>query len=341
MILGRGSVSVGTAVHPWVAEGRARVRFGVCLGPRSHWPRLLAFARLAERVGLDGYWALDHPLGGADCWTLLAALAVRTERLRLGTLVDCVHYRNPVMLARLAADVDRLSGGRLVLGLGIGDAEHEFDQMGLAFPGAPARQRALEETVRILLGVWSGESFTFEGEHFRVREAVLRHGPVQGPRPPLLIAGGGERVTLRQVAQYADASNFGAHELIGSAYGVEGVGRKLAALRRHCGELGRPYDAILRTHLTMPLVLAPTPAAVERKAAAALPHDARDRYRTSTLAGTPDEAVAYYRGLAAAGLQYFVATVIGDDRETVRLLGEEVAPRVQTPDRGAAAASVC
>src|SRR5262249_36632575 len=209
-----------------------------------------------------------------------------------------------------AADVDRMSRGRLVLGLGIGDAEHEFDQMGIAFPGAPARQHALDETAQIVLGVWSGEPFTFEGEHFRVHNAVLRHGPAQA-RPPLPSAAGGERVTPRQVARHADASNFGAHELIGRAYGVEGVSRKLAALRRHCHDLGRPYDAILRTHLTMPLVLAPTPAAVERKVAAALPGDGRARYRTSTLAGTPDDAVAYYRALAAVGLQYFVATVLG------------------------------
>src|SRR5439155_3197763 len=129
-----GKVSTGWSVHPWVAEGQRRVRFGVCLGPRSDWARLLAFAETAERAGLDSYWALDHPMGGTDCWTLLAALAVRTEHLRLGTLVDCVYYRSPAMLARLAADVDRLSGGRLILGLGIGDAEREFAQMGLTYP---------------------------------------------------------------------------------------------------------------------------------------------------------------------------------------------------------------
>jgi alkanesulfonate monooxygenase SsuD/methylene tetrahydromethanopterin reductase-like flavin-dependent oxidoreductase (luciferase family) len=324
-----GEVSTGWSVHPWVAEGQRGIRFGVCLGPRSDWPRLLAFAETAERAGLDSYWALDHPMGGTDCWTLLAALAVRTEHLRLGTLVDCVCYRSPAMLARLAADVDRLSGGRLVLGLGIGDAAGEFAQMGLTYPDAPTRQRALEETVRIVLGLWSGAPTTLRGDHARVEGAVLGAGPVQRPRIPLLIAGGGERVTLRQVARYADASNFGAHEVIGRAYGAADVARKLAALRRHCEELGRPYDGVLRTHLTMPLVLAESAAEVERKLTAALPGDGRARYRTSTLAATPDAAVAYYRVLADAGLQYFVATVLGDDRETVRLLGEEVMPRAR------------
>jgi alkanesulfonate monooxygenase SsuD/methylene tetrahydromethanopterin reductase-like flavin-dependent oxidoreductase (luciferase family) len=123
-------------VHPWVAEGARRVRFGVMAGPLNDWPRLSAFVARAEELGFDSYWAIDHPLRGADWATNLAALAVTTRSLRLGTLVACVYYRNPVLLARQAADVDRLSGGRFVLGLGIGHVEREFARMGISFPAA-------------------------------------------------------------------------------------------------------------------------------------------------------------------------------------------------------------
>src|SRR5262245_24424654 len=106
--------------HPWVAQMRAKIGFGVAWGQDagSTWPEFLDFGRVGEEAGLDSYWAIDHPLGtvsGLDCWTALAALAATTTRLRLGSLVSCVHYRSPALLARMAADVDRISRGRLVL----------------------------------------------------------------------------------------------------------------------------------------------------------------------------------------------------------------------------------
>jgi alkanesulfonate monooxygenase SsuD/methylene tetrahydromethanopterin reductase-like flavin-dependent oxidoreductase (luciferase family) len=196
-------------VHPWVTEGAGRVRFGVMGGPLNDWHRLSAFVALAEELGFDSYWTIDHPLRGADWATNLAALAVTTRRLRLGTLVACIYYRNPVLLARQAADVDRLSGGRFVLGLGIGHVEMEFARMGIPFLAPKVRQAALAEVIRIVHGVWGAEPFSATGEHFRVDGATVRPGPVQQPRVALLIAGGGEKVTLLQVAQWADASNFG------------------------------------------------------------------------------------------------------------------------------------
>src|SRR5438876_8964293 len=192
------------AVHPWIGESDQRVRFGLgILGWRAGRD-LLRLGQNAEELGFDSYWVQDHPMGGPDCWTSLAALASTTERLRLGSIVSCVYYRSPALLARQAADVDRLSGGRLVLGVGFGDNEEEFRQMNLPVPPVPERQAALEETVRIVRGLWSGKPFTFDGVHFGVHDAMLPAGPVQQPYVPVLIAGGGERVTLRQVAEYAD-----------------------------------------------------------------------------------------------------------------------------------------
>ncbi|MGH2369140.1 MAG: LLM class flavin-dependent oxidoreductase, partial [Chloroflexota bacterium] len=231
--------------HPWVTAWQGKLGFGLgVLSPRTGIADAITHARLAEELGLDSFWVQDHPLSGPDCWSTLTALAATTTRLRLGSFVSCIYYRSPAHLARLAADVDRLSGGRLVLGVGCGDAPSEFARLGIDWPPVRERQAALEETIAIVAGLWGSEPFTFEGAHFRVREASLRAGPVQQPRVPLLIGGGGERVTLRQVAQYADMSNFGPTAQTGGTATAEGMPAKYAALRRHCDALGRPYESV-------------------------------------------------------------------------------------------------
>ncbi len=219
-------------VHPWVAEQERRVRFGVFGGRGAEWPwpRLRAWAQTAERLGFDSLWLGDHPMGGADCRTTLAALAVHTERVRLGPLASCVYYRSAGLLASQATDVDRLSGGRLVLGLGAGDIPHEFAQLGLAYPPFPERAAVLAETVALVRGLWAGAPVTLQGTHVRAVDARLATRPVQAPHVPLLIAGGGERITLRQVAQHADMCNFGPTGATGSAWGLPEVRRKLPRL---------------------------------------------------------------------------------------------------------------
>jgi alkanesulfonate monooxygenase SsuD/methylene tetrahydromethanopterin reductase-like flavin-dependent oxidoreductase (luciferase family) len=215
-----------------------------------------------------------------------------------------------------------------VLGLGIGRHEEEFAVMGMSFPPTPERQRALEETFAILRGLWSGESFTYRGESFSASTpgpwgAFLP--PVQEPYVPFLLAGGGEKTTLRQVARFADASNMGAHPAIGQAVSDDDVARKFDTLRQRCEEYGRPYESVLRTHFTMPLILAPTQAALETKLAG-MPQDTLTWAADALFAGTPQEAVAFYRALAGLGFQYFITNPLGGDEETVELLGTEVVP---------------
>lgn len=327
-----------TAPHPWVAEGERRIRFGIAWGaqdPSSTWSETRAFVQLVEALGFDAYWAIDHPMApvsGGDCWTTLAVLAAFTRTIRLGSLVSCIYYRSPALLARMAADVDRLSDGRLILGLGIGDSEPEFRRLGLELPPVPQRQQALEEAIQIVRGLWSGEPFTFQGRHFQVADGYVRPGPVQRPYVPLLIAGGGERVTLRQVAQYADASNFGAHRNIGGAFDAADVARKLGVLGQRCAEQGRPDQAVLRTHTTMPLFLAETEAALQAKLDA-IPQGFRDGFAPSTVAGTPAEVVPYFRSLVAAGIRYFITFIYPRDVETVHLLADQVMPEVVSTDR--------
>ena len=213
--------------------------------------------------------------------------------------------------------------GRLVLGIGIGDYSWEFEKMGLSCGSVRERQQALEEAVQIIRGLWGEDPFTYQGQHFRVTEARLTP-PGQQPFLPLLIAGGGEKVTLRQVAQYADMANFGPSPYIGSAYNVDDVRRKLAALHQHCVAKGRPYDAILRSHAT-PAVVAPTHGAVSVKLERFAAHY-QAVTQTTMFKGTPEEMVAYYRDLAAVGMQYYIVILHPDDEESLQLIGEQVIP---------------
>jgi len=321
------------AVHPWVAEGQRRVRFAIVGAFLKGWPSRLAFVQRAEELGYDAYWANDHPTRSMDCWATLAALAMATRKIRLISLVSCIYYRSPALLARVAADVDVLSDGRLVLGLGIGDDTQEFAQLQLPFPPIRERQEALEETLQIVQGLWHAAPFSYDGRYFKVADAGVAPRPSQQPHVPILIGGGGERVTLRQVAQYADMSNFGAHEWSGGAYDVTDVRRKCEALRRHCAALGRPYESVQRSHYTPLLVLAGTRAALERKKSATRIPD--PQLHTVPLFATPREAIDHYQALTDAGMQYFLAQVSGDDDETVRLFADEVIPAIQ-PVAGAA-----
>jgi alkanesulfonate monooxygenase SsuD/methylene tetrahydromethanopterin reductase-like flavin-dependent oxidoreductase (luciferase family) len=308
-----------------VAEGRGRVRFGVAYGWAREWSAFAEFIQAVEDLGYDSYWAPDHPLIEPDPWAQLAALAAVTRRIRLGSLVSCVYYRSPALLARQAADVDRVSNGRLVLGLGLGDLPEEFEQIGLRFPPAADRQAALVETLHILHGLWGDAPFTFEGRHFQVRDATVRPRPVQKPRVPILIGGAGERVTLRRVAEHAEMSNVGSGEHIGKAVNFADVAHKLAVLQGHCGAIGRPYDTLVRSYLASPVLLADSAAAVRAKVDA-LPRGFTEGFGRGLLAGTPAEIVPFFRGLIASGVNYILLAAVGTDLDSLHRFSREVIP---------------
>ena len=319
-------VAQAATTHPWVAEGARRVRFGVNAAASPDWSATRDFAQTVEGLGFDSLLMPDHPgMLGSATWTALAALAEATRTIRLGTLVSCVYYWNPVVLARLAADVDRISGGRVVLGLGSGDQPHEFDRLGLTWPPVRERQAALEDALQIIRPLLRGEQVTFQGEHFRANGAVLQPPPAQQPHVPILVAGGGERTTLRYVAQYADASNLGAASWAGGAFTPDDARRKFDVLRRHCQEAGRPYESVLRTAV-LGLVLAESPAAAQAKLDAWTPQR-RAFFEQLPIVGTPDEAMVRIRALVEAGFQYFIIGG-GVDPETLQLLANRVIPAV-------------
>lgn len=320
-------IAASTVIHPWVAEGARRVRFGINTTAMPDWGATREFAQAAEALGFDALMLPDHPATTPSAaWTALAALAEATRTIRLGTLVSCVHYLNPVVLARMAADVDRISGGRVVLGMGSGDQAWEYQQMGLAFPPVRDRQAALEEGLRIITPLLRGEQVSFQGAHFRVEGARIGPPAVQRPYVPLLIAGGGERTTLRFAARYADASNLGAASWAGGAFTPADVEAKFDAIRRHCAQAGRPAEAILRTAL-VGLFLSESRATLDAKMAN-VPPELLGFFEQLPIVGTPEEAVPRVRALVEAGFQYIFCIIMSFDRETLQLTAERVIPAV-------------
>lgn len=178
-----------------------------------------------------------------ESWSTLGFLAARTERVRLGTVVTGITYRNPAVLAKTATTIDVLSDGRSFLGVGAGWYEREHLAYGIPYPTLSGRFERLEETVRIALQMWSDDDGPFEGTHFRLAETINVPRPIQRPHPPLVIGGGGERKTLRLVAQYADACNL-------NVVDPGQVAHKLDVLRRHCDDLGRDESEIEKTMQT-------------------------------------------------------------------------------------------
>jgi alkanesulfonate monooxygenase SsuD/methylene tetrahydromethanopterin reductase-like flavin-dependent oxidoreductase (luciferase family) len=314
-------------VHPWVAEGQGKLRYGVTGGwTLGGWSVLRDFVQTTEGLGFDSYWRPDHPTRLPDCWTMLSAVAACTRRLRIGSLVTPVFYRNPLLLASIVAAVDDVSNGRVVLGLGGGDLEDEFRAMGMSFPPIRQRQAALSEALQTIPRLLRGKTVTHADTYFKLEEAHLPSPAPQQPHVPLLVGGGGER-TLRLVAEYADGSNLVPADWGGGASTPEDVQRKYAVLREHCAAVGRPFDAILRSFEFVPVVLADTPAALEAKRAQ-VPPQLIAFAGQAALIGTPEQAVERMRPFVEMGVQYFVLSVL--ELDTLRLFAERVMPALNT-----------
>lgn len=308
-------------VHPWVAEGRDRVRFAISTGVIPDPGAMRGHVQGLEALGFDAVFIPDHPALMGDPWLTLAAVADATTTIRLGVLVSCPAYRHPLMLARAAADVDRISGGRVVLGLGTGDMPHEFAMLGLDY-GTPGSRRALlQQTLQVLPPLLRGEPVTFEGNGFALREAVLPMGAVQQPRVPILVAGG-SRGTLRLVAAHADAINIGAVGWAGGAYTAADVSTKLAILDEFCTAAGRRPEQVLRTGYVGISIAAS--AAEARAHLDAIPAPLRAFFGDLFFAGTPDEVRSYLDTLVTAGFQY-LTFVVADSFEGRSGMTEQLA----------------
>ena len=269
------------------------------------------FSVLDHLIQIGGVGAPDEPF--LEGWTVLAALAAVTRRIRLATLATAVGYRNPAHLAKIAASVDVISRGRLTLGIGAGWFADEYRQYGWDFPSRPAiRIRQMEEAVRLILALWTQPRTTFHGRYCHAQEAILEPKPVQQPHPPVLIAGGGEQLTLRAVARLADACNVGGD--------LDTVRHKLAVLRHHCDAVGRDYDRIEKTNI-ISLLIARDEAGVRAK---------RERLGArgplGDFVGTMSEAVDLIGRYREAGVELLINSDHRNDRETHELMASEIMP---------------
>jgi F420-dependent oxidoreductase-like protein len=298
---------------------------------QEQWGRILDTARLIEGSGYDSIWVYDHfhthPVvkqeSTFEAWTLMAALAAVTERARLGQMCTCALYRPPAMLAKVAANVDVISGGRLDVGIGAGWSKKEFDAYGYDYPSDGERLDMLEEAVQVLKAMWIQDEATFIGKHYSVEGAINRPRPLQRPHPPLWIAGGGEKRTLRIVAEYGDFSNFGDD--------LDDFRHKSNVLQGHCEIVGRDFGEIGRSCHRMS-VIGRNEADVRRKLEVAARRRACtvEEFAGEHFVATVDRAVEEMGEFIDAGcvemILYFYDMGEGDSME---LFASEVIPQLR------------
>ncbi len=293
-------------------------------GPVAQFEAMTAVAKAADaEPNWHSVWLYDHfhtvpePTMEAtfECWTTTATLARDTTRVRIGQMTSCNGFRNSALYAKIASTVDVASHGRLDAGLGAGWYEHEWRAYGYGFPETKQRMRMFRESVEIIHKMWSEDKPTFRGEHSTIDAPINEPKGVQSPHIPLWIAGGGERVTLKLVAQYGDACNIGRDP--------ETIRHKLEVLKRHCDALGRDYDSIIKSaELDVVLIDEGTdPDAVR----------ARGDFPTfgwPTLIATPEQVRAHIQSLVEAGIDYVIAYIprIAYDREPLHRFAQEVIP---------------
>ncbi len=303
------------------------LRFGLFLPQVGlTWEAIRDTALAAEEFGFDSVWFVDHmwmrglpDLDHLEAWTLMAALASITRRIRIGTLVLCNSYRNPALLAKMASSLDQVSGGRFVLGLGAGWMEEEYRAYGYPFPSPRVRIEQLDEALHIMKRLFTEQRATFQGKYYSVVDAVNRPKPKQQPYPPILVGGAGERRLLRVVAEHANIWNC-PNNVAGE------LPQKLLTLRRHCEAIGRNFEEIEISEQCV-FIVGSNPAEVERKTAAAqaLLGSVWDVGRA--FAGTPTELVKAFRDRQRQGVTFFIG-LFGDlnQRESLELFAREVIP---------------
>jgi len=293
--------------------------------PDQHWGVMAGLAERAEMTRLwESVWLYDHfhtvpePSQQAthESWTLMAALAAVTSRVRLGQMCTCMGYRNPAYLAKVAATIDIISEGRLEMGIGAGWYEHEWRAYGYGFPSAGERIGMLEEGVQIFRDMWTKGSATLNGKHYQVDGAICAPRPLQGTTQPgsvhngipIWIAGGGEKKTLRIAARYADYTNFEPTVFE----------RKSAILAAHCADVGRDFAQITRS-ANINVVIGETEKDVEVRLAWMRDHYLRAGVSEATVdrqmegqragvgVGTPEQITERLAALKALGLGYTIA----------------------------------
>ena len=304
------------------------VKLGVlCWNQYTDWPNLLAAGQRADRLGFDTLWTWDHlyPIQGSsrgpmfDGWLTLAAWAQAAERIRIGLMVGANPFREPTLTAKMATTLDHISGGRAILGIGAAWFEEEHEAFGIAFgSGFPERLRWLGEALPIMRGMLHGERPTASGPRYTAKAVRNEPPPIQ-ERMPLLVGGGGEQVTLKLVARYADANNVGG--------GLEGVRRKEAVLLQHCETVGRDQAEIERTTNIGTVVIRDSRADAERVHAEMFARNGNARRWTDQPIGTPEDVAERLLPFLGIGYRHLVVGFPSPyDEESMTRLATEVRP---------------
>lgn len=303
----------------------------------NHWATMRDLAQHADAGGWDSLWVYDHfhtvptPTDEAthEAWTLMAALAASTSRIKLGQMCTAMSYRNPAYLAKVAATTDIISGGRVQMGIGGGWYEHEWRAYGYGFPSAGVRLARLDEGVQIMRDAWRDGRVTFEGKHYQVNDAIVAPKPLQ--QIPLWIAGGGEKVTLKIAAKYAQYTNFSADP--------DAFAHKSEILAGHCRDVGRDYGSIVRSANVNAIVgssdadFAQRSQRVRDRLAGVCGDAAADAMmamndNTGNATGTPERVIERMTKLRDLGCEYVICYFpeAAYDRSGIELFEREVIP---------------
>jgi F420-dependent oxidoreductase-like protein len=312
------------------------------IDPADHWARMLDVARIAEEGPFESIWVYDHfhtvpvPTDEAthEAWSLMAALAAATSRVRLGQMCTCMGYRNPAYLAKIASTIDVISGGRVEMGIGAGWYEHEWRAYGYGFPSAGERLGQLDEGVQIMRQLWTTGKATLDGKHYQVDGAIARPLPLQQGGIPLWIAGGGEKKTLRTAARYAAYTNF--------AGNPEVFQHKSEILAAHCRDVGTDFDAIVRS-ANYNVVIGETERDVQDKLAWIRSHyephvpadvleSTHEQFANGPLVGTPEQIAERLSEANNIGMTYAILYFVDAayDRSSIDLFANKVAPELVT-----------
>ena len=215
--------------------------------PEQQWDTIIEASARIEKLNYASVWVYDHfhtvPSPTQDptfeCWSLMAALSQVTENVRIGQMCTCNSYRNPAYLTKVASTIDSMSGGRLEFAIGAGWYDQEYKAYGYDYPSAGVRLKMLEEALQIYIAMTTQEKASFEGDYYKIKDAINQPKPLQKPYPPLWVCGGGEKVTLKLLAKYGDYGNWDVD--------VEGFVNKSKILKSHCDEQNRNYSDIKKT----------------------------------------------------------------------------------------------
>ena len=295
-------------------------------GAENKWNKAVEIAVLAEQLGFDSIWVYDHfhnvpvPAHEAvfECWTTIAAISQRTSRIRLGQMVGCNSYRNPGLLAKITSTVDVISGGRLDWGIGAGWYENEYRGYGYEFKKPSDRIGMLRETVEIVKSMWTNAETTYDGKYYKMERANCDPKPLQQPTPPVWIGGGGEKVTLRVVAEHADVSNFGSS--------VEEFVRKREILKGHCAAIGRDEETIRKT-VSSEVFIRETEKEIIEAGSRSLWGEPAESWRAKALVGTPEQVAEKIQRYLDAGCTGFVPWCPDyPSTETLELFARHVMP---------------